>query len=118
MLEILLVLFVVFLIVGYIQIPGLVIPNFTLFFFNGREVSAIDFIIFSLIVAAIAFLPTPFRQIAFGLLIFWLLTTFNVLAVPGLGLIIVIGVILSIAAAISDRRGYFGRGHTHTHIDE
>lgn len=106
MLETLLVLFIILWFLGYIQVPGLTIPNITLFELNGRVISLINLFIFLLIVAAIGVLPTPLRQIAFGVLILWLLATFNILAIPGLASILVIAMILGVLISIFQSRSY------------
>jgi hypothetical protein len=101
MLMAILIILIVLWFLGYIQIPGFVIPNIVLFNFNGHNITLWSLLIFAVIVWAIGILPTPFRQIAFIILLFWLLSTFGILTIfAGLPSILVLAIILAVLFAL------------------
>lgn len=85
---------------GYIQIPGLIIPDLTLFILNGQPVTLINTLIFMLILFAISILPSPFREISTILLIVWVLSIFGILAVAGISQWLVIAIIVGLIASL------------------
>lgn len=100
MIETILVILLILWFLGYITIPGIAIPRFPVFFFNGRAITLWDILIFLVVVWAIEALPTPFREIAGVLLILWLLSTFGILAIAGLSHLLVIAIIVGIIASL------------------
>ena len=96
MIGFILLMLIVFWFLGYIQIPYIVIPNPTLFVFNGQPITFINIIIFALIIWLISLLPTPFWEIAMLLLVLWVLSTIGVIAITGLANILIIAVIFSL----------------------
>jgi hypothetical protein len=96
MTEVIVVLLVLLWVLGYIDIPGLNIPNPILFTVNGHPVSFVDVLIFALILWALEILPTPFREIAFVLLILWILATLGIIALANFSSIIVIALIVAL----------------------
>lgn len=86
-------LLVLFWILGYIQIPGLVIPNPTIFIINGYAVSLVDILIFGLIIWALEILPKGLREVAFVLLILWVLSTLGIVAIAHLGSMIILALL-------------------------
>lgn len=93
-------LLIVFWILGYIQIPGLTIPNYSLFVFNGHSISLYSLVIFFLIMWAIGILPSPLQEICFVLLLLWVLSTLGIIAISGLPSIIVIAIIVGLLASM------------------
>lgn len=85
---------------GYIQIPGLSIPNPLLFSFNGHDITLTTLLIFLVILWAIGVLPSPLRQIAMVLVVLWLLSIVGIIAIAGLSHVfiaaILIGLIISL----------------------
>lgn len=96
MLAAVLLLLVVLWFLGYIAVPGLVVPIFPLFYINGEPISLWNILIFALIVWAAGLLPSPLWQIAMVLIALWVLSILGVVAVPGLQALIVIAVILGL----------------------
>lgn len=99
MLATILVILIILWVLGYAPL-SIHIPNVTLFVFNGRPISLWDLLILAIVGWAIGVLPSPFREIASVLLLFWILSTLGVLAVAGLAnilvLVIIGGLILSL----------------------
>lgn len=85
---------------GYIHISSLNIPRFPLFVFNGKAITLWDILVFIVILWAIEALPSPLRQIAMVLILFWVLSAFGILAfaaIPHIIIwIIIIGLIVSL----------------------
>lgn len=64
MLGLLLAVLVLLWFLGYITIPGVVVPNPTLFFLGNRAVTVINVLIFAIVLWLIGLLASPFREIA------------------------------------------------------
>lgn len=95
-----LLILIVLWFLGYIRIGGLNIPDITLFTINGQPITLISLLIFAVIVWAIGVLPSPLRQIAFVILIIWLLSLFGILAFAGLQSILVLAIIVGLILAL------------------
>ncbi len=104
MLEAILVVLVILFLLGYVHIQGLTIPDFYLFTINGHQITLIELLIFLVIIGAAEVLPSPLRQIAFVVILLWLLSTLGIIAVAGLSgilvLAIIIGLILSLLKVV------------------
>ncbi len=100
MLAAVLVILIILWFLGYINIGGLNIPDITLFSINGQPITLISLLIFAVIVWAIGILPSPLRQIAFVILVIWLLSLFGILAFAGLQSILVLAVIVGLILAL------------------
>ncbi len=105
MLEIIVVLLIFLWLTGNLTIPGLVLPDISLFEINGQVISLWDLIILALVAWALGLLPSPFRQIAGVLLVLWLLSVLGFLSLVGISLssIILIAIILGIVASLFNR---------------
>ena len=96
-------LFIVLLVLyflGYIQIPGLTIPNPFLFTINGHPISLVTLLIFLAILWAIGVLPSPLRQIAMVLVLLWILSTLGILAVAGLSNLIIVVILVGLVVSL------------------
>jgi hypothetical protein len=100
MLEAILVILVILFFLGYIHIQGLTLPDFNLFTINGHQVTLIEILIFLVILGAAEVLPSPLRQIAFVLILLWLLSTLGIIAIAGLSSIIVIAIIIGLILSL------------------
>ncbi len=100
MIEVVLVLLVIFLITGFVQIPGFSLPNFELFRVGGQSITLLNALIFFLILWAIGILPSPFREIAGVLFVLWILSVLGFIAIAGLSNLIVIGLIVGIVVSM------------------
>lgn len=100
MIEVVLILLVVFLITGFVQIPGFNLPNFVLFRVGGQSITLLNAMIFLLILWAIGILPSPFREIAGVLFVLWILSVLGFIAIAGLSNLIVIGLIVGIVISM------------------
>jgi hypothetical protein len=105
MLEIIVVLLIFLWLTGNLIIPGLVLPDVSLFVINGQTITLWDLIILALVAWAIGILPSPFRQIAGLLLVLWLLSVLGFLSLAGISLsgVILIAIILGILASLFSR---------------
>ncbi len=100
MIGVVLVILLILYFLGYIRIPGIIIPNLSLFNFNGHPVTLINLLVFLVIIWAIGVLPSPLRQIAMLLILFWVLSELGILAITGLSNIIVILVIVGLIISL------------------
>lgn len=96
MIAVILILLIILWFLGYIHLPLLPISDFVLLNFFGRPITLYDLLIFLVIVWLIGLLPGLFRQIAAILLVIWLLSFFGLIAIAGLGNIIVLVVIFGL----------------------
>lgn len=103
MIELILILLVVLWLLGYVSLPGIASLDIPLFSLNGESISLFDLLIFMLVVWAIGILPSPFREIASVLLVLWVLSIFNILAIAGLSSILLIAIIVGLVAALFNR---------------
>ena len=85
---------------GYIQIPGLIIPNPLLFSFSGHGITLVNLLIFLVILWAIGILPSPLRQIAMVLVVLWLLSILGIIAIAGLSHIFVIAIVIGLLISL------------------
>ena len=88
---------------GYITVPGIVVPRFPLLYFNGRAITLWDILIFIIVIWAIEALPDPFRTIFAVMLILWVLSTIGFISIVGFSNILVIGLILGLIISIFSR---------------
>ena len=95
-----LIILVILWFLGYINIGSINLPDIVLFTINGQEITLISLLIFAVIVWAVGILPSPFRQIAFVILVIWLLSLFGILAIGGLQSILVLAVIVGLVLAL------------------
>ena|SRR5438552_15266154 len=100
MLGVLLLVLVFLWFIGYIHISGLTIPDINLFTINSHMVTLVEILIFLLIIGAAEALPSPLRQIAFVILLIWVLSTLGILAIAGLASILVLAIILGLILAL------------------
>jgi len=103
MIEIILILLVGLWLFGYISIPSISSLDFPLFSLNGETISLFDLLIFMLVIWAIGILPSPFREIASVLLVLWVLSIFNIIALAGLSSLILIAIIVGLVASLFNR---------------
>ena len=95
-----LIILVILWFLGYINIGSINLPDILLFTINGQEITLISLLIFAVIVWAVGILPSPLRQIAFVILVIWLLSLFGILAIGGLQSILVLAVIVGLVLAL------------------
>jgi hypothetical protein len=88
-----LLLMIILYFYGYVLIPGITVPNPTLFFIHGQTVSLAAFLIFFAILWTISVLPPVLRIIGSILLIAWTLTELGFIIIPGLSNFITIAII-------------------------
>lgn len=94
--ELIIVLLVVLWVLGYINIPGINIPNPVLFNINDTSVSFVDVLVFGLILWTLEILPNPLRQVAFVLLVLWVLSVLGIVAIASFPSIIIIALIVAL----------------------
>lgn len=90
----LVVILIVLWLLGYISIPGILIPNITLFSVNGYPVTLWNVLIFMVVAWLIGILPRPFREIAGVILLLWILSLFGILGIPHISSVLVIAIII------------------------
>lgn len=100
MLSLVLALLVILWVLGYLSIPGLAIPPAHLFTFNARAITLWDILMFLLIIWVVGLLPSPLQEVAGIILLFWLLSTIGILAIPGLTHILIIAIIVAVIVSL------------------
>lgn len=102
MLEIIVLILLALTVFGYIQVsvPGLAFLKSVLLVINGRAITLLNIIVFSMVLWALGVLPSPFREIAIGLLLLWLLSIFGIIAIVWSGHFILIAIIVLLFVAI------------------
>jgi hypothetical protein len=96
----LIIILIVLWFFGYVHLANFFIPDIILFHINGRPVTLWDVLILLVVSWAIGILPTPLKQIAAILLLFWILSTLGILAFAGLPSILVIAIIFGLVFAL------------------
>lgn len=97
---IILLVMVVLYFYGYVQIPGVTVPNPILFVLNGQSISLAAVLIFLAIIWTISILPPILRVIGIILLAAWTLTELGFVVIAGLSNFIAIAVIISLFVII------------------
>jgi hypothetical protein len=97
---IILLLMVILYFYGYVQIPGVTVPNPTLFIIQGQPVVVSSFLIFFAILWTITVLPPILRIIGIILLVAWTLTELGFVVIAGLSNFIAITIIISLFVII------------------
>lgn len=85
---------------GYIQIPGLSIPNPLLFTLNGHDITLATLLIFLAILWAVGVLPSPLRQIAMVLTVLWVLSIVGIIAIAGLSHVFIAAILLGLLISL------------------
>jgi hypothetical protein len=100
MIGLIILLLIILWLLGYIHIAGLTVADFPLFAINNHTITLWELLIFFLIVWAVGILPSPLRQIAFVILVLWLLSTLGIFAIAGLSSILVIAIIVGLILSV------------------
>ena len=97
---IILLLMIVLYFYGYMQIPGITVPNPILFTIHNQPISLAAFLIFFAILWTITVLPPVLRIIGIILLAAWTLTELGFVVIAGLSNFIAIAVIIALFVII------------------
>lgn len=79
---------------GYIHVPGVMLPNFQLFIFNGHPIRLWDILVFLIIIWIIELVPAPIRQIAVILVLLWVLSILGILVINGVSNLLLLAIII------------------------
>ncbi len=85
---------------GFVQIPWLVFHNRVLFNVLGHNVTLWELLMFLVVAWAMESLPDPLRQIAFVLVIVWLLSVLGIISIAGLSNLLIVALLIGLALAI------------------
>lgn len=96
MLEALLVILIILWFLGYITVPGLIIPDIVLFSINGHPITLWGILVLIILSWIIGALPSPFREIATILGVLWILSVIGILAIGGFSQLFVIAIIFGL----------------------
>lgn len=96
MVEAILAILILLYVLGFIKIPGVSIPNYHLFTYNGHTITLFEILIACVVIWLITNLPLWLRFIIGFLLILWILATFGIIAVPGLAPVIFIVIVAGV----------------------
>ncbi len=94
MVEIALILLIGLFLLGFVQIPGVNIPNYQLFVVNAHTVTLYEILTIVVVFGMLTFLPRFLRIVVGALLIVWILATFGFIVVKGLPAITIIALLL------------------------
>lgn len=94
------VILLILWVLGFMQIPGITIPNITLFTILGHTVKLFEALIFILILLALSFLPQILRVFVIILLILWVLSIIGLLAIANISHIIFLAIIVALAISV------------------
>ena len=97
---IILLLMVLLYFYGYVQIPGVTVPNPTVFTIFNQPISLAALLIFCAILWTISVLPPVLRVIGMILLAAWTLTELGVIVIAGLSNFIAIAVIVGLCVLV------------------
>lgn len=100
MIEIILFLLIILWLLGYITIPGLIVPKIPIFYFNRKAITLWEIFIFLVVLWAIETLPTPFKEVFTLVLILWILSTVGIISIAGLSQILIVSLIAGMAISI------------------
>ncbi len=89
---------------GFIHIPALSFHNIVLFRLFGHTITLWELLMFVVIVWAMESLPSPLRQIAFVLVLLWVLSIVGIIAITGLSNLIIGAILIGIVLAIFQGR--------------
>lgn len=94
MIETALMILIILYVLGYVNIPGVTIPNYHIYAFNHHVITLNEILITAAIFLMIGFAPRFLRIIAGALLIIWVISTLGFINVKGLQSIIIISLIV------------------------
>ena len=93
MLLALVIALIILWLLGYIALPGILIPNIYLFSIHNHPITLWNILIFLVLLIIATNLPSPFREILFVILILWVLALLGIIAFVGLPNILIIAII-------------------------
>src|SRR5258708_37374039 len=96
MIEGILAILILLYVLGFIKIPGVSIPNYHLFTYNGHTITLFEILIAGVIIWLISNLPYWLKFIIGLLLILWVLATLKIIAIQGLAPVILIVIIAGV----------------------
>ncbi len=99
-----LIILIILWLLGFLRIPALPILHRELFNIFGHGVSLWEILVFIVIMWAMESLPSPLRQIAYVLVLLWVLSIFGIIAVSGLSNLLVLALIIGLVVALSQKR--------------
>jgi len=89
----LLIALIILWLLGYIALPGFLIPSIMLFSINGHPITLWNLLIFFVLVIIASSLPSPLREVLFVILILWVLALLGFIAFVGLSNLLLVAVI-------------------------
>lgn len=89
---------------GFLNLPALPFQNMVLFRLFGHSITLWELLMFVVILWAMESLPSPLRQIAFVLILLWVLSILGIIAITGLSNLIIGALIIGIVLAIFQSR--------------
>lgn len=96
----LIAILVVLWLLGIIKIPWLMMPNFPSFNILGFNLTIEKLLIIGILIWIASSLGGPLRQIVWVLVILWVLSAIGIIAVGGLGNILVIGIVVGLVLSL------------------
>jgi len=99
-----LIILVLLWVFGYLHIPALPLHDVVLFRILGHAVTLWELVMFFVIAWAMETLPSPLRQMAYVLVLLWLLSTLGIIAIAGFNQLLVLALIIGLVVALFQRR--------------
>ena len=104
MLALVLAILIVLWFLGIVQINSFTIPHIKLFALNGHTITLVNVLIFFAILWLTELLPSPFRQVAFALLILYALSLFGFIVIAGFSNLVIVAVIVGVILALFQKK--------------
>lgn len=104
MLALVLAIIIVLWFLGIVQINSFTIPHIKLFTLNGHTITLVNMLIFFAILWLIELLPSPFRQIAFVLMIFYALSVLGFIVIAGFSNVIIVALVIGAVLSIFQKK--------------
>lgn len=104
MLALVLAILIALWFLGIVQINSFTIPHIKLFTLNGHVITLVNVLIFFAILWLTELLPSPFRQVAFVLLILYALSLLGFIVIAGFSNLIIVAVIVGVILALFQKK--------------
>ncbi len=104
MLALVLAILIVLWFLGIVEINSFTIPHIKLFSLNGHDITLVNVLIFFAILWLIELLPSPFRQVAFALLVLYALSVLGFIVIAGFSNLVIVAVIVGVILALFQKK--------------
>lgn len=97
---VILIILIVLWLLGFFRVPSLPILHAELFRVLGHGITLWEILIFIVIIWAMEAFPSPFRQMAYVLVLLWVLSIFGFIVISGFSNILIFAFIIGLILAL------------------